>query len=143
MFLRNNEVLLRKVKLLRNEVCLRQMKFATSGELRKKGHILLNVSFERVEKVDTQQKILLRAIFFVNVFPRNKVPISRARGLRAPLKSALSERQYDCPSDFIRGTFFPEPFAVVRKTGFFTVYNCFVNFVDKTINAMLYCSYML
>ena len=109
-------------------------------------------SHERVEKIDTQQKILLRAIFFVNVFLKNKVPISvvncnrsviahglpitdsfriRAislanasdssasyKGLASPLKSALSEEQCDCPSDFIRGTFFPEPFALVRKFRF-------------------------
>lgn len=37
---------------------------------------------QHVEKVDTQQKNLRIAIFFVNVFLRNKEPISG--GLRAP-----------------------------------------------------------
>ena len=104
------------------------------------------------KKFDTQQNILLRAIFFVNFFLRNKVPISvvncnrsviahslpiadsfriraislanasdssaSCKGLASPIKSALSEEQCDSPSYFIRGTFFPEPFAIVQNLGF-------------------------
>ncbi len=92
--------------------------------------------FQRVDFFDTQQKILLIAIFFVNVFIGNKVPIFRARLPSGVLKSALSEGQCDSPSYFVRGTFFPEPFAIVRNFRF-------IDSLQKTrgLRLLFFCTY--
>jgi hypothetical protein len=55
---------------------------------------------------------------FCQCFYREQSADFSCKGLKSPLKSALSEGQCDSPSYFVRGTFFPEPFAIMRNFRF-------------------------